>query len=289
MECSNITSSLKSFNFCKNFCKKITFVIYRAILSKRDLINDNKIIFVVKYLQKKVHSFMKILLILLTLFLFSGCDFVDNIINSEMQKKLQEQQHETELLEKKLKEAKEVQLKEIDSKTRQELAKIEAQKELEKLKKEQMLEKIRLEADLQKQKVQLQMEKDKALLKQKMSQIQLESDMEIKRYFVAILFILLLIITYFIYLYFRIRHQNKLQAYKDNLEKYFHQQENMTKLRIAEKIIDTVASGKLDKSQESELIKALNGNMAAAPTQEPKLLDDNIQEAEIEVIEDRKK
>jgi len=230
---------------------------------------------------------MKTIFLLITLFLLSGCDFVDNIIDSQVQKELQKQKHETAILEKKLKETKEIQLKEIDSKTRQELAKIEAQKELAKLKKEQMLEEIRLKADLQKQKVELEMEKEKALLAQKMSQMQLESDMEIKRYFVLIVFILLIIVTYFIYLYFRIRHQNKLRAYQDNLEKYFHQQENMTKMRIAEKIIDTVASGKLDKSQERELIKALHGNIATA--QEPKQLADDVTEAEIEVIEDRKK
>jgi len=231
---------------------------------------------------------MKILSLILMLFLFSGCDFIDNIINSQVQQELKKQKQESELLEKKLKETKAIRLQEIDSQTRQELAKIEAKKELEKLKKEQMLEKIRLEADLQKQKVELEMEREKALLAQKMSQMQLESDMEIKRYFVLIAFVLLIIITYFIYLYFRIRHQNKMRAYQDNLEKYFHQQENMTRMRIAEKIIDTVASGKLDKSQESELIKALNGSMTA-PKEEQKQLPDDIAEAEIEVIEDKKK
>ena len=247
-------------------------------------------IYVVKYLQIfKLQGllFMKTLSFVLLIFFFSGCDMIDEFINSEVQKELQKQKHETQLLEKKLQEKKEVQLKEIDAKTQQELAKIEAQKELEKLKKEQMLEKIRLEADLEKQKVQLQMEKDKALLAQKMSQMQLESDMEIKRYFVLILLVILIIATYFIYLYFRIRHQNKLQAYQDNLEKYFHQQENMTKMRIAEKIIDTVASGKLDKHQETELIKALGGSMQANET--PPLLEekeDDVQDAQI--IEDKK-
>ena len=235
---------------------------------------------------------MKTVFTLLLLLFFTGCDFVDNIIDSEMQKELQKQKHETAILEKKLKEAKEVQLKEIDSKTRQELARIEAQKELEKLKKEQMLEEIRLKADLQKQKVELEMEKEKALLAQKMSQMQLESDMEIKRYFVLIAFILLIIITYFIYLYFRLRHQNKLRAYQDNLEKYFHQQENMTKMRIAEKIIDRVASGNLDKEQEIALLSALHGNMRVEEHQQhidKKKSNEDVEEAEIEVIEDRKK
>jgi biopolymer transport protein ExbB/TolQ len=248
-----------------------------AILSKRDLkwckIRSNN---------KGYTTHMKTLFFILFVIFLSGCEMVDEFIDSKVQKELQKQKNQTKILEKKLQEKKEIQLKEIDAKTQQELAKIEAQKELEKLKKEQMLEKIRLEADLQKQKVQLQMEKDKALLAQKMSQMQLESDMEIKRYFVLILLVILIIATYFIYLYFKIRHQNKLQAYQDNLEKYFHQQENMTKMRIAEKIIDTVASGKLDKHQETELIKALGGSMRAK--EEPKLLkesDDGIEDAQI--------
>ena len=68
--------------------------------------------------------------------------------------------------------------------------------------------------------------------------------------------------SFFIYYYFKKRHEDKLRAYHDNLDKYFHQQEMMTKMRIAEKIIDTVASGNLEKEQESELIKALSGNIS---------------------------
>jgi len=229
---------------------------------------------------------MKLVTFLLLALLFSGCDFIDNLINTTVQQELKKQKEENLLLEEKLKEAKEVKLKEIDAKTRQELAKIEAQKELQKIKKEQMLEKIRLEADLQKQKVQLDVEKQKALLAQKMTQLRLESDLEIKRYFVLIILIILIIATYFIYLYFQRRHADKLRAYQDNLDKYFHQQENMTKMRIAEKIIDTVASGNLDKHQETELIKALGGINNTPQETRSRLLEESAED--IEVIEDKK-
>jgi len=109
--------------------------------------------------------------------------------------------------------------------------------------------------------------------------------MEIKRYLVLILFLILGVASYFIYLYFKHKHDDKLRAYQDNLDKYFHQQENITRMRIAEKIIDTVASGKLEKEQERELIKALSGNIA--PNQEPKLLSDTAED--IELIEEDKK
>ena len=217
------------------------------------------------------------------IFLLSGCDLLDDLIKLQVQKELEQHKAQTAKKEQQLQRSKEVQLRAIDAKTQEALAKIEAQKELEKLKKEQMLEKIRLEADLQKQKVQLEVEKQKALLAQKMSQMQLESDMEIKRYFVFILLVVLIVISYFIYLYFKIRHQNKLHAYQNNLDKYFHQQENATKMRIAEKIIDTVASGKLDKHQETELIKALSGTMQQPTATTPTLpkIDDDVEEAQL--------
>ena len=60
----------------------------------------------------------------------------------------------------------------------------------------------------------------------------------------------------------------------DNLQKYFHQKENDARIKIAEKLLDTIASGNLDKSQENQLISALNGNSL-----------DNTQMIEIEDVE----
>ena len=59
----------------------------------------------------------------------------------------------------------------------------------------------------------------------------------------------------------------------------------MTKMRIAEKIIDTVASGKLDKEQELELIRALNAT--ATPPTDTKLIEDTADNT-IELIEEKK-
>jgi hypothetical protein len=223
---------------------------------------------------------MKTVVLLLFLVFFSGCDFIDNLINATVQQELQKEKEKNALLEKKLKQSKEVQLKEIDANTRQELAKIEAKKELAKIEKEQILEKIRLQSELEKQKVQIEVQKQQALLNQKMTQLKLESDLEIKRYFVLLVLIILIVISYFIFLYFKLRHHNKLRSYQDNLDKYFHQQENMTKMRIAEKIIDTVASGKLDKHQETELIRALGGTMNQIQSQ-PLLENESTEDAQI--------
>ena len=142
--------------------------------------------------------------------------------------------------------------------------------------KEIQLKKIDAKTELEKQKALLQDKKDKALLNMQMLQMQHDNNTQIERYILIMSFFLLIIVSFFIYYYLKKRHEDKLRAYKDNLEKYFHQQENMTRMRIAEKIIDTVASGKLDKAQEMELIKALSGNIESP--QETKLLDNNTQE-----------
>jgi hypothetical protein len=218
------------------------------------------------------------LIILLTLTLFlSACNFGES--KEEIAaKKLQEKR----AFEEKIANSKEVQLKKIDAQKEQELAKIESQTALAKLEKEQLLEKIKLEAEAEKEKILLAQAKAKEAHEAKLREIEHQDSMEIKRYLLLILFLMLVIASYFIYLYFKHKHDDQLRAYQDNLDKYFHQQENMTKMRIAEKIIDTVASGKLEKEQERELIKALSGNIS--PSQEPKLLTD-----EVEIVEENEK
>ncbi len=209
----------------------------------------------------KVYTIMKLLILFLIPLFFSAC----NIGESKKD------------LEAKIAESKEIQIKKIEVKNQQELAKIEQQKELAKMEKEQLLQKLRLEMDLEKEKIELQEKKERALLEKKLAQQDRADSMEIKRYLLIILTLTIIIITFFLYLYFKKRHEDKLRAYHDNLEKYFHQQENMTKMRIAEKIIDTVASGNLDKEQELELIRALGSQN-----------NSSLQDDTIELIEEKK-
>jgi hypothetical protein len=220
---------------------------------------------------------MKFIFLLTFTLLFTACNFGQSKEEIAAQK-LQEKQ----AFEEKIADSKEVQLKKIDAQKEQELAKIKSQTTLETLQKEQLLKKIKLQAQAEKEKLLLLQEKEKEAYAAKLRDLERADSMEIKRYLLLILFFILVISSYFTYLYFKRRHDDKLRAYRDNLDKYFHQQENMTKMRIAEKIIDTVASGKLEKEQESELIKALGGNMAA--TEEPKQLSETSQD--IEIVED---
>ncbi len=219
---------------------------------------------------------MKLILLLTITLFFTACN-----IGESKEEIAAKQLQEKRAFEEKIANSKEVQLKKIDAQKEQALAKIDSQTTLAKLEKEQLLEKIKLEAAAEKEKLLLAQAKEKEAADARLRTIDHQDSMEIKRYLLVILFLILVIASYFIYLYFKRKHDDQLRAYQDNLDKYFHQQENMTKMRIAEKIIDTVASGKLEREQERELIKALSGNMTAA--QEPKLLTDTIEE-ETEVL-----
>jgi len=223
--------------------------------------------FLVKFLTNIINRlYMKLILLCTLIFLFTACN---NGESKEKQKEI------------KIGNSKEVQLKNIDAQKEQELAKIASQTTLAKLKKEQLLAQIKLNAKAQKEKLLLEQAKEKTAFEAKLREREHQDAMEIKRYIFFLLFFILVMISYFIYLYFKHRHDDKLRAYQDNLDKYFHQQENLAKMKIAEKIIDTVASGKLAKEQEKELIKALNGTMNQQ--QEPPMLS-NLED-EISLIE----
>ena len=224
----------------------------------------------------KVYTIMKFIILLSLVLFFSACNLTESKEDIAAQKLAQKK-----AFEEKVANTKEVQLKKIDAQKEQELAKINSQTTLATLEKEQLLEKIKLEAQAEKEKMLLAQAKEKELFEAKLRDLERQDAMEIKRYLLLILFFLLIIVAYFVYLYFKRRHDDKLRAYQDNLDKYFHQQENMTKMRIAEKIIDTVASGKLEKEQESALIKALSGNIS--PENEPKLISDDTAE-DIQII-----
>jgi len=226
------------------------------------------------------------LIVFLTLFTFTGCD-LNTLFGESPQEIAAKQAAEKKAFEEKIAQSKEVQIQKIEAQKSAELAKIEAQTDLAKMQKEQMLEKIRLEAEAKKEQLLLEQQKQKAAFEAKLREIEHADDMEIKRYLLLILLVVLIIASYFVYLYFRQRHQDKLRAYQDNLEKYFHQQENMTKMRIAEKIIDRVATGELDKDQEIALLSALGSNMKVEEHQSlPKNSGDDVQDAEL--IEEKK-
>lgn len=131
------------------------------------------------------------------------------------------------------------------------------------------------------------MEKEQAIFEQKISQNEQLNNMELKRYLMLIFGLFVLLSCFFIFYYFKKRREDKLRAYNDNLQKYFNQKENDARVRIAEKMLDTISSGNLDKSQENQLISAFKGESNSNYQQQ--LIEDRKDEIdvtdEIELIE----
>lgn len=219
------------------------------------------------------------LIVLIFILLLSGCDLLESQADKEQKVAL-----EKAAFEQKVQESKEIQLKKLSAQTQKELAILESKKELAQIEKAKELEKIRMQSELEKQKITMQQEKEKALFEQKMQQREQMNNMELKRYFILLLGLFIVVSLFFIFYYFKKRREDKLLAYNDNLQKYFHHKENEARVKIAEKILDTIGSGKLDKAQENQLISAFSGE-AHGEYQKRLTSQESAQEVEVELIE----
>lgn len=197
---------------------------------------------------------MKFIYFTLLLVLFSGCDIMQS--DAEKEQKRVEQKI---IFEKKVAQTKEIQLKKLDLETQKELAILNSKKELAEIEKDKELAKIRLEAELQKQKLLLEKQKMEAAFEQKLREQDQRDALELKRYLILSMTILLALLLYFGYYYFKKKREDKLIAYNDNLKKYMQAKENEARVKIAEKMLDAISSGKLDKQQENQLIGAFSG------------------------------
>lgn len=189
---------------------------------------------------------MKILLTILLTFFLSGCDLLDS---------------------------NEIKLK-----------KIESQKELALIAKDKELQKIKLQAQANQENVRLDKEKELALFEQNLKLQQQENELSKSRYMMFLVAFIIIIISFFIFYYFKKRHENKLKSYEDNLKKYLQQKENDSRNKIAEKLIDAIATGNLDKSQEATLLTALSSTVQPKEEETPLAIED--MEAEIEEVKE---
>jgi len=162
-----------------------------------------------------------------------------------------------------------IKLKKIEAQATKDMATLQTKKELATINKETELEKIRLQSELKKenfaQTLQLQTQKN---------------EIKSQQYMMILIALVIIIISFFIFYYFKKRHENQLKAYEDNLKKYLQQKENDSRNKIAEKLIDTIASGKINKEQEATLLTALSGQVHSQTPQSIELLEDV--EAELE-------
>ena len=191
---------------------------------------------------------MKLLFIILLTFFFSGCDLLDS---------------------------NDIKLK-----------KLELQKELALIKKDTELQKLKVQTQANQDSIRLNKEKELELFEQNLKLQEQQNALETERYMMFILALVIIIVSFFVFYYFKKRHENQLKAYEDNLKKYLQQKENDSRNKIAEKIIDTIAAGNLDKSQESALLTALSGQ-SQQREQETLALEDL--EAEIEEVKEIRK
>ena len=223
---------------------------------------------------------MKLLFLFALTFIFTGCDLLETL-----EEKNKKALVEKIAFEKRVQETKEVQLKTLSAQTEKELAILESKKELAQIEKEVQLEKIRMQAQIDKQKILLEQDKEKALFEQEMKQKEQMDNMELKRYFVIIFGLFILVSLFFLFYYFKKRREDKLLAYNDNLQKYFYHKENEARVKIAEKMLDSIASGKLDKAQENQLISAFSGESKGQYQEQIELHDKASEDIDVELIE----
>ncbi len=179
---------------------------------------------------------IKNILAVLAFLFFSGCDA--DLFNT---KKVDTLEKEKQELQTKLK-------------TKQQ--QIQAELEKEKLSTQAALEKEKLKTQAEIEKARIEKEKQQELEKIRQQSIieQEKSKNELIRYGFMLLALLMIIAAFFIYLYFKRKREDKLRAYEDNLKKYFLFKENEMKLKLAEKILDTVKEGELSKEDQKKLI-----------------------------------
>ena len=232
-------------------------------------------------------------LILAFLILLSGCDSkkeeISNKVSNLEQKrsKLDEQIAKARANADKEKELALLKMKKRVDELLLQKGKTEAQKEIEiaKIKAQKELEIQKIERELKLKELELQKERQKIELENK--KLLAQKEIEVKKQFLiySLIALVLIIVSILIILYFYKKRKDKILAYHDNLEKYFRMKENEAKIAIANKIIDTIAEGKLTPDQEQRLLGVLKGDIKEIP-KELEDKKDEVVEAQIEQKED---
>jgi len=225
----------------------------------------------------------KVVFIILTTILalsFSGCEL--DLFNEKEILALQKENQKLKNIIETKQQAIDKELEKEKLKTDQEFAKekLKAQTEIEKqkLQKEMELKRQQLqkEAELKKQKLQLSHLEELELIKQKSKLLRIEKEKQLTLYAFLLITLIVTIMAYFFYLYFKRRREDKLLAYKDNLKKYFVFKENEMKMQLANKILDTVKEGELTYEDQKKLLSVITNST---------LEDEKPKETEVEFIE----
>lgn len=186
-----------------------------------------------------MNTIFKYLLIFFTLFLFSACQLFED--SEQLQAKKQE-----------------LALKKLQVQQEKDLASMQMQKSLAVLEKEKALELQQMQNDIKEKELNANSEKELELIKQKVRLQDSNNLLDFQKYLLLFLAILVLVIAAFVFYYMKKKREDELRAYNDNIKKYFYMKENESRMKIAEKILDTIAEGDLSSENEKKLINAFS-------------------------------
>ncbi len=177
---------------------------------------------------------MKTLVLILTLLLLSGCNS-DNR-NSHpyiMNQKSNSTKGESE----------KVRLMKMDSENKKDIAEIQMKQAIE-------VAKIHQVAEVEKATI----NKDVALVKNETELIKEDNTFNIQKWLLILVGILTSIIAFYIFFNAQKNRKSKVQMHQDDLEQQRILKEQEMRYHMAEKMLDTLSSGKLSQDQEAKLI-----------------------------------
>jgi predicted PurR-regulated permease PerM len=180
---------------------------------------------------------MKWVLIFMSALLFSACQLFED--SAELQQK----KHE-------------LALKKLEAEEKKLLAELETQKSLANVEKEKALALQELQNSIRQKELEANSEKELEMIAQKVALQESNNLLSFQTYLLAFLALLLIVVAVFVFYYFKRKREDEIRAYNDNLKKYFYFKENEARMKIAEKILETIAEGDLSKENEQKLINA---------------------------------
>ncbi len=188
---------------------------------------------------------INLLLLIVTLFFIAGCGN-DNRQNPYMMGEKPADQKRVYTVPYKQKDSA-VTIAAIEAETQKEIAKINKERDVE-------LQKMEQNTKLAELKTQNEM----AVKEHNLSSFVKESEFAFKNstlIVIALAMISLLALTLYI---FRKRREDKLKMHEDELQKEMYIREKELQVKMAEKILDTIASGKLSEEREQHLLESLD-------------------------------
>ena len=235
-------------------------------------------------------NFIKLLITLTILLSVTGCEL--DIFNDKELTALKEENRKLQLAKLKMESNRSLIIdeKQLVYQNKENLAKIEIERDLAKMNQVKELESLHLQNAIDKERLGIEHKNTQAQLILDAKLAVARDKQELKLYLIGFAALLLLIISFFVFYYFKKRREDKLRAYTDNLDKYFRAKENDARVKIAEKILDTISSGNLDSGHEARLIEVFNADRREK-FQNDNLLEENAEDTDVEdaVIIDEKK